>query len=600
MNLRRRVWIAPMSAVAVLVCSLLTVAVPTASTAAAATEANDEGLFLYADSTWTGTYSLISADGSTWQRGARDLFQGGKVLDADFSPDGRSIAFLRTCPSCDPVDGRVPNDIRVLTVGASYDRLVSRGSYYGSLAWSPDGSRIAAFGDGGIVAVEADTGAKQTLLRRDDGVVIHSSRGMSWSVNEEIAFVADLPDCTSEVCSRNDLYTIDVVAGSGPRPFGRYPDDDAAGPCAPEADWTQPAWSPDGLSIAAYVGLEQPGCDGGDDVCDGLLVRAERAESVPTTLRVIDGGYCYDERGYVGDLIEPRWSDDGARLLAGWIAHYYDDHPSAVIVDTAGGPSTPVTTLGDLDPVADDAPLPFDWQPCPGGTCVAWPEPTRDDRIAQITVTCGRAAFGWTTRQRERLIAKGERVCSILLSNVVAHDLLRLTEGAERPLPEVFGLLVTDQIGPHRHSHQTDPVAEPVQAQLDSYAEDWAIDRMAVKLATTSPGWLRRAFRVETYDVSPGTLSRYWSAEPVREGVSCLQFDMRLVGAQQLVRARVVESGAAGLTYRKRRIDGRRTTVPVRLGLNCGPRGYAVEPTPSKAWTRPTQDHMKFRGRWDG
>ncbi|WP_183099344.1 TolB family protein [Nocardioides pelophilus] len=592
MSLRAR--LLSMTAAAVLMLSLGAAVGPSPSIAAEGEEATGDGLLLYADSTWTGTYSLISADGSTWQRGVRDLFRGGQVIDADFSPDGGSIAFLRTCATCEPSGWNQPSALRILASGDRRDRLVwqgvsltdsSRMTYADALAWSPDGSEIATFEGPGIVAIDVATGAERTVLESGD-VVINTYAGLSWSADDEIAFVGSSPGCTNELCSRNDLYAVDAGAGSAPQLFGGYPgDDDPDDVCAPQARWSQPAWSPDGQTMAAYLRVERGDCpaDPGARLCSLQLVRADRAESLPTTLRTLAGERdCFGDESSVffSDLMEPRWSDDGTRVLTAWNAYLHYGFAVAYLVDPLG-PDLDVATLGDLDPATlyEQLPLPFDWQPCPGGTCAAWEEPVHADRVAQTAVACGRTAFRWTGPRGDALVAKGDRTCTFVLSNNVAHDLLRLAAAADSGDP-------------------LDP-GDVVEAQLASHAEDWVIDRLAARMASTSPRWLRRAIGVDVSD------SRQWYLPGVSrlrldENNGCIQFDVRITGENEVVRERVLKSGTPARTWRTQRVNGRRTTVPVRLGLVCNERGGAESKRPSSAWTPASQDRTLFRARWNG
>jgi len=587
-------WV-PLVAAVVLVTSLATAVGPAPSRASAPAKATGEGLLLYADSTWTGTYSLISATGSTWQRGVRDLFRGGQVIDADFSPNGGSIAFLRTCATCEPAGWSQPSELRILTAGDRRDRLVwqglsttnsSRRIYADALAWSPDGSEIATFESPGIVAVDVTTGATRTILEEGDDIVIDRYGGLSWSADDEVAFVGSSPDCTSELCSRSDLYTVDVGAGTGPQLFGRYPgDDDPDDECAPEARWQEPSWSPDGQTLAAYVLVEQLACDDPDVVpsCSFDVVQAERAESAPTPLRAIaHRDDCYGDDGDTSysDLMEPRWSDDGGRLLVAWNAYTHHGSPVGIVVDV-DGPDQDVTTLGDLDPalVYQQLPLPFDWQPCPSGACVAWDEPVHGDRPGQAAVACGRTAFAWVGPHGAPLVPRGDRTCTFVLSNTVAHDLLRLAEGID-------GL--------------ADPAADAVADQLASHAEDWVVDRLAAKLAATSPRWLRRAVPGDYTDSRQWYLPDDLSRVRLDESDGCIQLDIRVTGQNAVVRERVLGAGTPARTWRNARVDGRRTTVPVKLGLSCTDSGRAAALRGSAAWTRASQHHTLFRARWSG
>ena len=82
-----------------------------------------------------------------------DLEQGGTDSDPDWSPDGRTIAFVRDCDelSAGSVD-------RVLVVGADGTNLhpLTQGPDDVSPAWSPDGRTVAFVRDLALYSIRAD------------------------------------------------------------------------------------------------------------------------------------------------------------------------------------------------------------------------------------------------------------------------------------------------------------------------------------------------------------------------------------------------------------------------------------------------------------
>ncbi len=121
-----------------------------------------------------------SADGGSPARAFRGSGDARTILNFDLSPDGTRIAYLAT-PNFHRelrrvfvanVDGTAP---RLLTVATS-------GSYFGDLAWSPDGTSLVVSEnrnkttDGAqLLVVDAMTGVRRTIVRTEESPIYETS-----------------------------------------------------------------------------------------------------------------------------------------------------------------------------------------------------------------------------------------------------------------------------------------------------------------------------------------------------------------------------------------------------------------------------------------
>ena len=191
--------------------------------------------------------------------------------DPDWSPDGRSIAF---------VTNRGSGGVYVVRSDGKAMRSIFRGEA-SDVDWSPDGKSIAFAGKEGIYVMRVGDG-RPKLVVRGAGLGFPA-----WAPNgRELAVVRDEPDFSTAI------YLVRLGEGGIrrllPRHRGAVGDAQPGSPAALRE--TEPAWSPDGRQIAFQAG-------------DGEIVAVD-VNGGPRT-KINERGYGY----------EPAWSPDG-RLIA--------------------------------------------------------------------------------------------------------------------------------------------------------------------------------------------------------------------------------------------------------------------------------------------
>jgi Tol biopolymer transport system component len=180
---------------------------------------------------FTGGLRSLSLDGrrdrSLVRCGASCIF----VSSVAWSPDGTRVAFSASCGGgcggpLDPYHG-----IRVLDLSTGDDRLLVSGNLLSpSLDWSPDGSRISYVLDGAIHIMDAD-GSNRTRVPGTSGHVFTAS----WSPDgDRFAYSSD---GGLSVIGVDGSDPTGVISSSHPPPFS-------------------PTWSPDGEEIAYRTGCE--------------------------------------------------------------------------------------------------------------------------------------------------------------------------------------------------------------------------------------------------------------------------------------------------------------------------------------------------------
>lgn len=196
--------------------------------------------------------------------------------DPDWSPDGRTIAF---------VSSRGKGGLYVLGSDGKGLRLVIGGEAR-DLDWSPDGRMLAFTRDDGIYVIKSTGGKPRRVLAARNAADVPSLSWPTWAPDgKRLAFVKRLPDGSSAI----HVVRLDGHGARRLLPKYRGSVGDAR-PGSPAAlSEMEPAWSPDGKEIAFQAG-------------DGQLAIA----------RLTDG-----RRRVLADQVayEPAWSPNG-RLLA--------------------------------------------------------------------------------------------------------------------------------------------------------------------------------------------------------------------------------------------------------------------------------------------
>jgi dipeptidyl aminopeptidase/acylaminoacyl peptidase len=134
-----------------------------------------------------------------------DLIVAPRVADAQLSPDGRTVLFVRT--TTDGKTGRRNADIYSVAADGSGDAkgLITGDKSENTPRWSPDGRHVAflANRDGAMQIYVAD--ANGDNVRKVTGLAMGAQPPFVWSPDgTRIAFVSDVyPACADEACNKN-------------------------------------------------------------------------------------------------------------------------------------------------------------------------------------------------------------------------------------------------------------------------------------------------------------------------------------------------------------------------------------------------------------
>ncbi|QLQ10496.1 MAG: PD40 domain-containing protein [Nocardioidaceae bacterium] len=141
-----------------------------------------------------------------------------------------------------------------------------------------------------------------------------------------------------------------------------------------EFSYREPAWSPDGSKLAAYVWIENSGEGEGEWFVEeylGLVSQGQTEATKVKEFKHIENPDDLDDWDHLAARW-PVWSANGKDIL---FAQQKDSIlTSATVLTLQGGAETPL-----------EKPSYLDWQPCPTGTCVRWGAPDTAD--LKLTVT---------------------------------------------------------------------------------------------------------------------------------------------------------------------------------------------------------------------
>jgi Tol biopolymer transport system component len=273
---------------------------------------------------------VMNAEGT----GMREIYAPGlriptSVLQLAWSPDGRSIAFIRANHAASSLESEVPQDVYLMNADGSNVHQITAGFQVSSISWSPDGERIAftkqSALNGGhsasdIYAIRVD-GSDEVRLT-DDG----ASMDPAWSPDgRTIAFVHAR---SAERFQQRDVYRMDA-SGVGLTRLTSAP--------GVEAD---PAWSADGSTIVFVAYPPGDGCslktiarDGsteatiatkgslggmcpGDPVWQPVRPSSEEVREPSTSSTpVVDGATSTHASA---DCVRPDTADDWERYVVPW------------------------------------------------------------------------------------------------------------------------------------------------------------------------------------------------------------------------------------------------------------------------------------------
>jgi TolB protein len=171
---------------------------------------------------------VMNADGS----GVKQLTQEGREFTLAWSPDGTRIAFIRSV-----LTNFMPELFVMNADGSGQTRLTNNLGFGGVPAWSPDGSRLALngrgpAGDAEIFVINAD-GSSLTKLTNDPGL----DESPAWSPNgDRIAFARHIIQGGRSV---SNIYVMNPD-GTGQVKL--------TNPAIPGREF-RPLWAPDGSKI---------------------------------------------------------------------------------------------------------------------------------------------------------------------------------------------------------------------------------------------------------------------------------------------------------------------------------------------------------------
>ena len=289
---------------------------------------------------------------------------------AAFSPDGAQIASVAThcaTEACDDYES-------VVTVTRNDGSSVTLSTVPGAvedIAWAPDQSQVAVLvghSEAEIWRVDLAGSAPVRVIGSSSTFRVEGD-GIDWSPTADtIAFIGTPvgEDGSSLAIDTNQIYTVGAEGGARTKYTVRT--SSCEFPSCRLVEYRQPAFSPDGTQIAAYVDDDYENFDSGYHRVDEYLGRMQ-AGAAPTPVRMLQS--LVNPGSWMGlSRLTPVWSSDGTQLLYSQDEAQGSSDYVARIVDMAGDETHPVSDPDYLD-----------WQPCPTGTCASWGTPPDDCTI---------------------------------------------------------------------------------------------------------------------------------------------------------------------------------------------------------------------------
>ena len=288
---------------------------------------------------------------------------------AEFSPSGDAIAGNSTTCTGDTCVAR----IKIVRSDGTVTIPPFQAEEINSITWSPDGTKLAVsegsdFNDVDIWVVPVN-GDAAYVIRESTAQFRVEDGHIAWRPNaESVAFVGTPleEDGSSLSIETDQLYLVSTTGSGVTTKYNQTPPDCEFPSCRIVA-YSDPAWSPDGSKIAAFVTDSNENFETDVRTEDEYLAtitpgQAPGGTSVKSLLHLVNPD---SWQGRTGN--RPVWSADGAEILYG--SYSTDEGPQAAnILTLAGGAQTPVTDSAYSD-----------WQPCPTGTCATFGDPEQAD-----------------------------------------------------------------------------------------------------------------------------------------------------------------------------------------------------------------------------
>jgi hypothetical protein len=298
------------------------------------------------------------------------LVNGPGVERPVFSPDGTSVAFLRTAP-----DGRL--EVAIVAADGTGERVISAAGRreIGHLGWTPDGRSVVVSSFGSLWLLDTAGGGESRLADAD-------GEPISTIIADD--FNADVSDLFRPVDAAQVLYVVRGDAGDELWSLDRA-DGTTSTLLAPATasvlynEITAAQWSPDGSMIA----LTLFDVDHGD-----YLVHVMNADG--SGLRRLVAS---DEPPGRSEA-QPVWSPDGRRLaIMRWYFEEGSDVPNVrpiTVVDVAAG------TQIEMSVRPANGYLGFSWSP-DGKDLLVVPDDDRQVMILDASTGAIRLDAGWDT-----------------------------------------------------------------------------------------------------------------------------------------------------------------------------------------------------------